>query len=96
MRTVYYASKGDTRMGHGGRDFLPHRLRAVRFLERIRDVSTFLAFCRRPGRGVWKYRAQRGTRFAVTAATAQPRPLTLPPRDKIHQSGRTRSLNEHT
>lgn len=45
---TFITSKGDTRMDHGGRGFLPHRrrLHAVCFLERIRDVSTIPGFCR--------------------------------------------------
>lgn len=84
-----------------GRDFLPHRLHAVCFHERIRDASTRPAFCL--GRAAWKYRARRGTVFAAIAArlldstaSSSPRPLTFPPRGKTHQSDRTRSPNEHT
>lgn len=88
-------------MDHGGRGFLPHRrrLHAVCFLERIRNVSTIPVFAT-TARVVWKYRAGKRNHFAVIPdyelawawRKSSAGGVQFPRRDKIHQSGRTRSL----
>lgn len=45
LARTFITARGDTRMGHGGRGFLPRRrLRAASRLERIRDVSMISLF----------------------------------------------------
>lgn len=81
-------------------DFLPHRLHAVCFHERIRDVSTRPAFCRNLGRGNIALKEEPFSRFISpldcstrgNGSSLPPRPLMFPRRDKTHQSDRTRSL----